>query len=176
MNWELQLTAGEELLWEGRPAPRCFMLREWRHALFGVLFLLFAVFWQAIGLQMAAVYALPWLALVPVPFVLFGLHLALGRMLLARLEWPRVRYAMTDRRLLVRRGLGGRKQIELDLAAVTYFQLLPHGKELGTLRVYAAGERRGVALHCIEYPHRVVEPLEAAMQDSICRLPAKDAD
>ena len=46
-------------------------------------------------MQMAAVYDLPWLAWLPVPFMLIGLYLSLGHHLLARLEWKNVFYAVS---------------------------------------------------------------------------------
>jgi hypothetical protein len=164
MDWSAHLLPGETLRWEGRPAPRCFVLRNWRHSLFGLLLLLLAAWWQVVGWQLAPVYELPLLAWVPLPFLLIGLHLAFGHLLLARREWPHVFYAVTERRVLALRG-GRRPRLQgLPLAAVTWFELRPHGEELATLRL-AAGTTT-LLLPCVQHPRPLAALLEAAMRES----------
>ena len=164
MDWSPHLLPGETLRWEGRPAPRCFVFRNWRHSLFGILLLLFAAWWQTVGWQLAPVYGLPWLAWIPLPFLAIGLHLAVGHLLLARREWPRVFYAVTDRRVLALRGAGRTRLLQLELAAVTWFELRPLGAELASVRI-AAGDKT-LTLPCLEQPRRFADLLEAAMRDS----------
>ena len=176
MNWEPLLTDGEILRWEGRPAPRCYTFRNWKHSLFGLLLFFLSLYWLAVSLPLAAVYGWPWLPLVPLPFVLVGLYLALGHLLLARLEWEQVFYAVTDRRILVRRGVHGRRRQELALEQVVWFQLRHYGEELGTLRIRGREEEMRLTLACIEYPRRVTALLEAALARSAaeCPLPGTD--
>jgi len=100
MNWNDYLAEGETLAWEGRPAPRAFTFRNGLHSLFGVLLLVGAIFWQVIACGLAKAQPWPWPALIPVPFLLAGLYLTFGHLLLARLEWSRVGYAVSNRRLL----------------------------------------------------------------------------
>jgi len=107
MNWQPLLLPEESLRWQGRPAPRCWTFRNWRHSLFGMLLLPFSIWWQGIGLSLGREYANVWLFLLPLPVLLFALYLAFGHLLLARLEWERVFFAVTDRRILVRRGVRG---------------------------------------------------------------------
>jgi Bacterial PH domain len=166
MNWEPLLAADETLRWEGRPAPRCYTFRNWRHSLFGVLLFFLCLYWFSVALQLGAVYGWPWLPLVPLPLLLTGLYLGLGQLLLARLEWEHVFYAVTDRRILVRRGMGGRRRQELALEQVAWFQLRPYGEELGTLRIRGREENLHLTLACIEYPRRVTALLEAALARS----------
>jgi hypothetical protein len=163
MDWSTHLAVGESVLWEGRPAPRCYVFRNWRHSFFGVLLLLLSVFWLTVGLQLSAVYHSPLLAWVPVPFVLAGLYLALGHHLQARLEWEQVFYALTDRRLLVHRGLCRRRVASLLLAEVNCFQLRPLGEQLGTLRVSGGHPVRTLILCCIEHPRQLADRLEAVL-------------
>ncbi|AMV71840.1 hypothetical protein JCM30471_00990 [Desulfuromonas carbonis] len=163
MNWEQLLSPDEVLVWEGRPAPRCYTFRNWRHALFGVLLLFLSLYWLTIAVQLAAVYHWPWLPLLPIPFLLTGLALSLGQLLLARLEWEQVFYAVTDRRILVRRGLRGRRLEELPLAELGWLQLRPQGKELGTLRIRDRADEKRLTLCCVEYPRTVADLLEAAL-------------
>ena len=166
MNWEESLAAGETLCWEGRPAPRCYTFRNWRHSLFGLLLVFLCLYWLSVALQLAAVYGWPWLPLVPLPLLLAGLYLAFGHLVLARLEWEHVFYAVTDRRILVRRGVGGRRRAELALADVVWFRLQPYAQELGTLRIRGRDEAQRLTLCCIEYPRRVTDLLEVALARS----------
>lgn len=163
MDWSAQLETGEEVRWEGRPAPRCFTFRNWRHSLFGMLLLVLAVWWQAVGLQLAAVYGSPMIRWIPLPFLLLGLYLSLGHVLLARYEWEGVFYAVTDRRVLAQRGIFRRRLVSLALAEVTWFQVKPLGRDLAAVRIVAAGEGATLVLSCIEHPRRLTELLEAAL-------------
>lgn len=159
------LDEGETLRWQGKPAPRCFVFRNWRHSVFGVPLLIMTLLWQSVCLHVARADGSPWLAWLPVPFVLFAIHLTAGHLLLARLEWNRVLYMVTDRRLLILRGLFQPRLRAMDLTAVSYFRLHFHGRELGTLRVYDGARDRGMELIGIEHPRRVTDLLEAAMGD-----------
>lgn len=166
MDWSSHLAPGERVVWEGRPAPRCFVFRNWKHSLYGVLLLFLSLFWQTVGLQLSAVYHAPLLAWIPVPFVLAGLYLALGHHLLARLEWEHVFYALTDWRLLVHRGLCRRRVASLLLAEVDSFHQRPLGEHLGTLRVSGGKPARTLILCCLEYPRHLTDLLEAALAAS----------
>lgn len=165
MNWQAVLAAAEEIRWQGRPAPRCYTFRHWRSSLFGLVLLAICGGWQILGLKMAAEYDLPWLSWLPVPFLLFAFYLAVGHLLQARLEWDHVCYAITDRQLLVQRGLVRRRVESMPLSEVTYFALHRQGEQLGTLRVHA-GTARQLVLHCVEYPHQPAELLEAEIKKS----------
>jgi len=159
------LSPGELLQWEGRPAPRCFTFRRWRQALFGLLLSGFCGAWTWMGVDQAAEQGWPWLVLVPLPFLGFALWLAVGQLLAARLEWPRVAYAVTDRRIIVQRGLVRPRQEALPLARVSWFRLHPHGEELGSLRVHGEDGDPVLMLHCIEYPGRPAALLEQVIRE-----------
>lgn len=162
MRPELSLDDGEEILWQGRPAPRCYTFRHWRHSLFGFIFLSICIYWQVLGLQMAEEHEIFWLAWLPLPLLLTGLYLAVGPLIQARLEWNHVYYALTDRRLLVQRGLLTRRVESLELLGITYFKLHLQGEQLGTLHIYKGQEKRMI-LHCVEYPRQATDLLEKAM-------------
>lgn len=167
MRQDLVLADGEEIRWEGRPAPRCYTFRHWRHSIFGLLFLSICSYWQILGLELSKEYDAIWLAWLPAPFVLLGFCLAIGRLLQARLEWNHVYYAITDRRLLVKCGLLKRRIDSLQLSEITYFSLLHQGEQLGTLRVHV-GKEKSLTLHCLEYPRQATDLLEQAMGDKAC--------
>ena len=162
-DWPL-LRDGELLRWEGRPAPRCYTFRHWRHALFGLVLTAICAVWAWLGVQQAAEQGWPWLAWVPLPFFGYALWLACGRLLAARLEWKQVAYAVTNRRVIARRGLLKVREGELSLEQVTWFRLQPHGEELGTLRIHGGEDDPVLVLHCIEYPRRPAEFLEQAIK------------
>ncbi|MBW2476351.1 MAG: PH domain-containing protein [Deltaproteobacteria bacterium] len=168
MRWGAELEPEEKICWEGRPTPRCYVFRNWRHSVFGVLLLLLAVWWQTVGIQISAVYDFPWLSWLPIPFVLLGLYLSLGHLFLARLEWNHVFYAITDQRILVKEGLLQRRTSSLELNEVTYFCLHPHSQELGSIVVHAGPKESFVKIRCIEYPRRVTGLLEQAMNGKAC--------
>jgi hypothetical protein len=166
MDWSAVLATDETLRWTGRPAPRCYTFRHWYHSLFGLLLFILSLYWLAIGIQLGAVYQLPWIPWIPIPFVLTGLYLSLGHLILARIEWEQVGYAVTDRRVLVRRGIRGQKLDTLTLDRLAWFQLRFHGSELGTLRLRGRDPEQRLTLCCLEHPRRVTALLEPAIARS----------
>lgn len=163
MDWSVQLEPGEVVCWEARPAPRCYVFRHWRQSVLGLLLLLLSTWWQAVAYQLGQFFGWLWLAWVPLPFVLLGFYFAIGHLLLSRLEWEHVFYALTNRRLLVQRGLFRRRVASLLLDEIDYFQLHSLGEHLGTLRV--SGGRPGRTLHlcCIEHPRQITDRLDAML-------------
>lgn len=166
MDWSCWLEEEEAVRWEGRPAPRCFTFRNWRHSLFGLFLLVIAVYWQIIAIELGAVYRLSFIAWIPLPVLLAALYLSLGHLLLARLEWERVFYALTDQRVLVLRGIRRQRLHALPLVQVTYFQLRRQAENLGTLRIHGDPSSRPLVLHCIEHPRGATDLLEAAVSMS----------
>jgi len=120
----------EKLQWEGRPAPRCYTFRQWRHALFGLFLTTVCSVWLWLGVQQAAEQGWPWLVWVPLPFLGYALWLAFGQLLVARLEWAKVAYAVTDRRIIVQHGLFKPCLTALELERLTWFRLQPLARSL----------------------------------------------
>ena len=163
MDWSVELAAEETLHWEGKPAPRCFVFRNWRHSVFGILLLLLSSFWQIVGFQLQAAYQMSLLLWIPLPFVLTGLYLGMGHHLLARWEWEKVFYAVTDRRILARRGVI-RPRIEvMELGELTFFRVQPLGAELASFRISGGDPAKTIVLSCIEHPRRLTALLESAL-------------
>ena len=102
------LMADERVLWFARP-DRALYLRRFRALSgFGLLFLGIAAFWFAVSL----VFVGPSSTLVEnlyrwwgLPSVIVAALLVYGPMVVARIQWQRTYYALTDRRLIVQRGL-----------------------------------------------------------------------
>ncbi|MDX9710320.1 MAG: PH domain-containing protein [Trichloromonas sp.] len=163
MNWNDDLAEGETLAWEGRPAPRAFTFRNWVHSLFGVLLLAVALYWQVIACGLAKAQPWPWPALVPVPFWLAGFYLAFGHLLLARLEWSRVGYAVSNRRLLARRGLFRRRLDCMELAGLCSFRVKPLGPELAHVRAVSSEGHAVLSFLAVEHPAALLTLLEEAL-------------
>jgi len=164
MDWSFWLEEGETVKWEGRPAPRCFTFRNWRHSLFGFFLLVITVYWQTVAIELGMAYGLSYIAWIPLPVLLAALYLSLGHLLLARLEWEKVFYALTDRRVLVLRGMRRQRLHALRLAQVTYFQLKLQAEELGTLRIHGDASSRPLIFHCLENPRGAADLLEEGMR------------
>ncbi len=171
MIQNLILEENETLCWEGRPAPRCYTFRHWRHSIFGTLFFLICSYWQVLGFSMAAEYKIPWLIWLPLPFVLLGFYYSVGHLIQARFEWNRVCYAITNHRLVTQRGLFNLSTDSLALKDLTYLTMHKQGDQLGTLRVYKAKEKQ-LVLHCLEHPQQALKYLEAAIKENMNRLEA----
>jgi apolipoprotein N-acyltransferase len=169
MDWQPLLQPGESLRWQGRPAPRCWTFRNWRHSLFGMLLLPFTIWWLGIGISLGRENAAPWLFLLSLPVFLAALYLALGHLLLARLEWEQVFYAITDQRILVRKGLRGQIFIALPLEQIGSYRLLSQGESLGSVRLFPAGSEHRLTLSCIEYPLGATTLLDGALDKAVDR-------
>ncbi len=167
MNWTPFLNADERVEWEARPAPRCFTFRHWKHALFGLFFLVICVIWLILGTQVAAEFDKAWLGLLPIPFVAIGCYLAFSPLLLARLEWEQVYYALTEQRLITLRGIRKQQVVAVRRADILYFQMKKQGQELATLKVHARPEDPVIFLHCVEHPLTLVERLEKVVEQNI---------
>lgn len=164
-RWQEHLNDGEKVQWEGRPAPRCYTFRHWKHSIFGFIFMAICLYWQVLGVEIAEEYAIPWLVFLPAPFLLVGVYFSVGHLLQARLEWNHVYYAITDQRLFVQRGLKSEAMQTMALDELTYFSMHRQGEELGTLRVHSGTERQ-LILHCLEHPMSAVKLLEDAVKSN----------
>ncbi len=163
MDWSADLQPEEAVQWEGKPAPRCFVFRNWRHSVFGILLLLFSSFWQIVGFQLQVVYHISLLLWIPVPFVLTGIYLGMGHHLLARLEWEKVFYAVTDRRILARRGFFRPRLEVLELRDLASFRVQPLAAELASFKISGGEPVKTIVLSCVEHPRRLAALLESAL-------------
>lgn len=167
MDWTPFLATGEVIIWQGRPAPRCFTFRHWKKAAFGLFLLLVCVGWLLIGMQLAGEYQNPWPGLLPIPFVVIGCNLAFGPLLLARLEWENVYLALTDRRLITLRGVRRQRLVGLDRQDILYFRMNRLGEQLGTLQVHGKAGDPVLFLHCVEYPLQLTGLLEKIVEQNL---------
>lgn len=147
----LPLADGETLLWHGRPAPRAYTFRNWRHALFGLALALPCLFWQLVGIELAASGAPPWVAWLPLPFNLGALYLAFGQLLIARLEWERVYYAVSDRAIYQRCGFFRSRLLQMPLADLAEVRRKILGPNLASIRMEGRGGET-LIFSAIEHP------------------------
>lgn len=166
MNWSDYLCEDETLRWEGRPAPRCYTFRNWLHSLFGVVILIAAVGWVFFGFHLGEERQNILFALLPIPFLLAGIYLAFGHLLLARLEWEHVYYALTDQRLFVVRGILSRKVKSLAVEDIIWFELRPLGEHLATIRVRCRDLEKKLAVTCVEQPQKLTTLLEDVLTEN----------
>lgn len=159
----LPLAADETLLWQGRPAPRAYTFRNWRHALFGLALTLPCLLWQLVGIDLAAGGAPFWVAWLPLPFNLGALYLAFGQLLVARLEWERVYYAVSDRTLYQRDGLFRPRLCILPLPAVVTVQQKKLGANLATIRIVGR-EGQVLVFAALEHPELLLRLLPGASE------------
>lgn len=160
---ELPLAVGEEILWQGRPAPRAYTFRHWRHALFGLVLSLPCLLWQLVGIELVAGGASSWAAWLPLPFNLGALYLAFGQFLLARLEWERVYYAVSDRTIYRYCGLFRPRLGTLPLSAVVTVRKRSLGPNLASIRMENR-EGEALAFVAIEHPELLLSLFPAASQ------------
>ena len=96
---ETSLLPGERILWDGRPLRhRVFRRTDVLLVPISVLWCGFAVFCESGALSSGV----PLFAMLCVPLVLFGLYLVAGRFVVRVISPRRMRYTVTDRRVLVR--------------------------------------------------------------------------
>ncbi len=153
---ESLLESGETILWRGRPAPRAFTFRNWRRSLaVPVGFFVLLVAYRTVSLVAGTVrLSSPWLALL----VAVGLWFGVGQLLWARLEWERVFYLLTDRRMVAVHGVLGRCRWTLPLVQLRKIESQPLGGALATLRLVAQGSTR--TLYCLEHPEILIQLLQ----------------
>ena len=151
LDWEWPLDAGEMLLWQGRPAPRCYTFRHWKQVAIATVIFLVSSFWWMLAYQLFESDGYPWwLLLIPAPLVLGALFLGPANLLLARLRWEKEFYALTDKRLLIRNGLSPRIN-SFSVDDMLNWQQKRYGEHLASLRIEMRNDPP-VVLHCLEQP------------------------
>src|SRR5205814_9543989 len=128
------LSAGERLIWAGRPRRGIVVLRrDLLRMPFNVFVLAFAVFWEysvftlsrrALASPSASIFGLLMLA-GGLYFVWFGLYNIAGRYVHDALLRARTYYGITDQRIVIRSTLGTTQLLSLDLDRVGPITVTP---------------------------------------------------
>jgi len=125
------LLPGEQVVWEGQPEVRAFMLRgSWYMIPFSLLWGGFAIFWE---LSALAGGAPPFFLVFGIPFVLIGLYMIFGRFYVAAREAENTTYAITDSRVLIHGGSFRTSLVELDLDRLPSVELNEGRNGVGTI-------------------------------------------
>jgi hypothetical protein len=152
--WPLE--KNEVLLWQGRPAPRCYLLRHWRSQLGAlVVLLLFGVFFGQAWQRDAA---LPVLAFLLVPLLL-ALIFGPLRLVYLRRRWETLFYAVSDRRLMVRQGWS-KQTISYPWLTLHAIVLHPYTDQLADIELIFA-DASPMVLECLEEPRTCLRILPA---------------
>lgn len=130
VGFSAQLLAGERVLWSGRPASGIVLTgRDIYMIPFSIFWCAFMVFWM-----FGAARAGGGFALFGLPFVAIGLFLIGGRFFLD--AWVRAgsHYAVTDRRILIRKTRPMSSITALDMDRLPQIQVIERADGRGTLR------------------------------------------
>lgn len=136
---------GETLLWQGRPAPRCFVFQHARQALIGLLLFLLSSFWLMLAWELTKAGSPAWIMALPLPILLGSFWFGPWQLVRARLHWPHIFYTLTDRRLYSSLG------VELPLSEIRRLRLRKHSPQLNSFRV-ETDQGATLVLSCIENP------------------------
>jgi len=160
LGWEWPLEDGELLLWQGRPAPRCYTWRNWKLALAATMLFLASSFWWMLAYQLMLTEGYPWwLQLIPAPLVLLSIWFGPVNILLARVRWEKLFYALSDKRLLVRDGLFRTEIAAFSLAEIVTWQQKIYSEQLVSIRLVLKNHSP-VVLFCLEQPQNLLGHLQ----------------
>ena len=153
------LTEGETILWQGRPAPRCYTFRHWLQATIGTVLFLASSFWLMIGVQLIYYQGHSWwLAAAPFLLTVVAFFIGPGQLALARLRWEEIYYALTDQRLLVRNKLIICKSATYQMDDFKKYKQKNYGKNLLSLKLFFK-DFPPVTLECLEHPELLINHL-----------------
>ncbi len=148
----IELETGEKILWQGRPAPRCYTFQYWKQALVGSTLFLVSSFWLMLALELINEGQPVWLAVLPLPLIMGSFFFGPAQILLARWRWPKIFYQLTDKQL----GTSAGRSVQLS--KITDIKLKKQGESLASLRV-AVEDSKPLIIHCIEQPDRLISLL-----------------
>jgi len=127
------LLKGEKIIWWGQPAQGLLLTsRDWLLVPFSLLFAGFAIFWESSVLKITNSPTI--MKVWGVPFLLAGLYLVIGRFLAD--AWARrcITYAVTDKRILIRRSSPFAKFTALTFDQLPSVNLIEGSRGRDTIR------------------------------------------
>ncbi|SHJ58955.1 hypothetical protein SAMN02745165_02738 [Malonomonas rubra DSM 5091] len=160
LGWDWPLEDEESLLWQGRPAPRCYIWRNWKLALAATILFLAASFWWILAYQLMLDEGYPWwLQLIPLPLVFLSIWFGPIRILLARIRWEKVFYALTDRRMIIRDGQFSAEMTSFALDEIDAWKQKKYSDQLVSIRLEMKNHPP-VILFCLEQPQNLLGHLQ----------------
>lgn len=127
-----RLLKGEKIVWSGQPSQGLLLTgQDWLLIPFSLLWGGFAIFWESSALATTSpVFVKLW----GVPFLLIGLYLVAGRFLFDAWVRRRMRYAVTNKRILIFRSWPFSKMTALSLDHLPDLSLIESSDGRGTIR------------------------------------------
>jgi hypothetical protein len=143
----------EQILWQGRPAPRCYTFQHWKQALAGSILFLVSSFWLMLALELIKEGHPYWLALIPLPLIAGSFLFGPMQILVARWRWPKIFYQLTDKQLFLL------PDKSVQLSAIIDIKMKKQGASLASFRLAVAGSKP-LIIHCIEQPDQLLRLLK----------------
>ena len=136
------LFTGERILWTGQPKQGLQLSGKDVFLIpFSLMWGGFALFWNigVWGLPFGGEAAPLFFRLWGLPFLLAGAYLIIGRFFHDAAVRKRTYYAVSDQRILIRRGLSSAKLVSLDIHRLPMLELSEHRDASGTIAFDTAG-------------------------------------
>lgn len=156
-DWQWPLAQGETLVWQGRPAPRCYTFRHWKLVLAGTALFIACSFWLMLALELEdTVEYSNLLVLMAAPLVVCSFLLGPGQLILSRWRWENIFYALSDRQVLIRGGLFQPRIRRYPVADISGWQQKRFGEQLASIRILR-GDDAPLIFACLEYPQNLTQ-------------------
>lgn len=135
--FDARLLPGEHILWSGAPAQGIlFTSQDWFLVPFSLLWCGFAVFWT---ITVSGSHAPPFFLLWGLMFVVIGLFFVFGRFFVDAAIRRSLRYAVTEKRVLIARTGRWSQFTALNLGNLPGLNLIGAGGGRGTIRFAQVG-------------------------------------
>ncbi len=129
---QAQLGPDEEIIWQGAPARRFYVYRNWMYSAFGLFWIAVCALWL---LSVRSAGVPPALYLISIPLGILCFWLTVGHIIWASIEAGNVRYVVTDWRVLMTHGWPKMKIRTIPLARIAELDLWPRRHGFGDIRL-----------------------------------------
>ncbi len=155
MNWILN--PEEKILWQGRPAPRCYVFMN----LSLVLAATVAMVLTGCILWLSPIDMMSMPGLILLLLLIYLCFYGPGRLLYRRWRWESLFYAVTTQRVLV--CSSSSSVPEYQLSRLVAANAIPYGDRLASIEL-VFHDRSSVVLECLEEPQSCLNVLETALK------------
>jgi hypothetical protein len=116
------LQPGEQVLWRGKPDRRAYIWSQYPLFVFGLFWFGFAVFWNVVVWTELPTRAAPVTGVISrlfgLPFLVAGFWIAFGQLIHKALEWPKLEYVVTSKRVAILSGSSSPHHVSLFLDSI----------------------------------------------------------
>ncbi|MGE4543853.1 MAG: PH domain-containing protein [Pedobacter sp.] len=149
MSLWFSLESGEQIWWQSCPAPRAYVFRRWKLSLACLPVWLGIGGWLAIDVYSRGAAFTGWFVLWAVFWLLLG-YGTIGHLFASRLLWRGERYLLTDSRICIRSGFGGRHKQQIPLDDVEIHRVIPLSGSLATIQLRSRVTGAVSTMYCLE--------------------------